>query len=68
MMRLSSRAGGSKPSGVQQQQTQHRQRTTATRSTVCRARGGEQKGEGIYFDYEPVDDAPTNPKLLEIGA
>jgi hypothetical protein len=26
-----------------------------------------QKGEGIYFDYEPVDDAPTNPKLLEIG-
>jgi hypothetical protein len=27
----------------------------------------EQKGEGIYFDYEPVDDAPTNPKLLELG-
>ncbi|KIY96610.1 hypothetical protein MNEG_11351, partial [Monoraphidium neglectum] len=26
----------------------------------------EQKGEGIYFDYEPVDDAPTNPKLLEL--
>ena len=26
-----------------------------------------QKGEGIYFEYEPVDDTPTNPKLLELG-
>jgi hypothetical protein len=46
-----------------------RQRSAQRLSTLVAKSGGggEQKGDGIYFEYEPVEGLPTNPKLLEIG-